>query len=280
MKIFESEVSTGNASGKAGVPSIPFGRGFYQSGNNGAFGTTFTPSGEPTSTTYKSMKHSKKNLKKKMKKFNKFNEDATATAGNTGGMGNVVAAVPSSTPGDVAGSIPGSGDIGQSLGGAFMKSAPNLRKRKDGKYKMKKLKSYDGFNPLKESEDIDNFTARYYDNFDDEEETANENDLINFDGRNKKIQMFEDFSDKMTYEMSGSPKPYFKTKAEFVEEMLKYGFHHTTLNKNTNMLIVADEDLGTLKCQKAEKYGIPIYTYRYAKKEMKNLKDNVTKYNL
>lgn len=153
MKIFESEVSTGNASGKAGVSSIPFGRGFYNyGGNNGESGIAFTPSSEPNFKTYKSMKHSKKDMKKrkrkKMVKFEEFIiEDAAATAGNTGGMGNVVAATPSSTPGDVAGSTPGSGDIGQSLSGAFMKSAPNLKKRKDGKYKMKKIKSYDSFRP-------------------------------------------------------------------------------------------------------------------------------------
>ena len=80
-----------------------------------------------------------------MKSIRKFNEDATATAGNTGGMGNVVAAQPGSTPGEQGST--GSGDIGQSLGGAFMKSAPNLRKRKDGKYKMKKIQSYDNFKP-------------------------------------------------------------------------------------------------------------------------------------
>lgn len=82
LRLFESEVSTGNASGKAGVPSIPFGRGYYQSGNNGACGTAFTPSGEPTSTTYKSMKHSKKNLKKKMKHLKKFEMWTTNTTGD------------------------------------------------------------------------------------------------------------------------------------------------------------------------------------------------------
>jgi len=118
MKINESEVSTGNASGKSGIPSIPFGRGYYQSGgNNGAPGVAFTPNGEPSYKTYKSMKHSKKNLKKKMKKFEEFIiEDACATLGNTGGMGAVVSAQPSSTPGDVAGGTIGSGDIGASLG--------------------------------------------------------------------------------------------------------------------------------------------------------------------
>lgn len=78
------------------------------------------------------------------------------------------------------------------------------------------------------------------------------------------IQLFEEYKDLVKYEMTGSPKPYWTTKAEFVEDMKNWGYQHTTLNKNTDMLIAADEELGTLKCQKAEKYGIPIYTYKEA----------------
>ena len=82
-----------------------------------------------------------------MKNFEEFIvEDATATMGNTGGMGAVVAAQPSGTPGDVSGSIAGSGDIGQTLG-TYMKTPLNMKKRKDGKYKMKKIQSFAGFKP-------------------------------------------------------------------------------------------------------------------------------------
>jgi hypothetical protein len=73
VKKFESEVSTGNMSGKAGVSSIPFNRGFYNyGGNNGASGIEFTPRSEPSFKTYKSMKHSKKKLKNKMKHLKTF----------------------------------------------------------------------------------------------------------------------------------------------------------------------------------------------------------------
>jgi len=145
MKINESEVSSGNASGKAGIASLPFNKGYYSSGgNNGAPGITFTPAGEPSYKTYKSMKHSKKNLKKRMKKFEEFiNEDAVATMGNSNGMGAVVSAQPSSTPGDVAGGTTGSGDIGQTLG-TYTK--PALRLRKDKK-KLKNVKSFKKFHP-------------------------------------------------------------------------------------------------------------------------------------
>jgi len=71
--------------------------------------------------------------------------------------------------------------------------------------------------------------------------------------------------DKVTYEMSGPPPKWlWYHKADFESDMLKWGYSHTTLNKNTDMLIVESKDLGTLKCQKAEKYGIPIYTYKEA----------------
>jgi hypothetical protein len=67
-----------------------------------------------------------------MKKFKEYNEEACATAGNSNGMGNVVAANPSSTPGDVAGSTTGSGDIGQTLG-TYTKPTLKLKKKKKSK---------------------------------------------------------------------------------------------------------------------------------------------------
>jgi len=146
MKKYESaEISTGSASGSAGVGSIPFGRGYFQSGsNNGAAGIHFTPSEEPRLKSYKSMKHSKNKLKK-MKKFKEYNEDACATMGNTGGMGAIVSAQPSATPGDVVGGTIGSGDIGQGLGTAYMK--PQLKLKKDKKRKLKKFDDFSNFKP-------------------------------------------------------------------------------------------------------------------------------------
>jgi len=468
LKTFEeSEMTAGNTTGKAGTGSLPFGRGYYSSGNSGAPGISFTASSEPELKTYKNTKHSKKKLKEKMKKIKKFKkfiknegffedyikpaldpylppgamnknkytgkivdkkksnkilggekciiyvkipnkgvetfevslnnyydyqigqtinviieenkkfikEDACATAGNANGMGGVVAANPSSTPGDVAGGTIGSGDVGQTLG-TYTKSIPKLKK---GKKKKKKLNesSYSDFKrsyieeieqsiklliKLQENEDninyekvekrlnvydvnvqgkidewiydtpsideivefairnqdkfgteprmilsaiedfaqacniyidfdedeydedidenVDNFTARYYDDFDDEEEAANELELQEFNPKNRKIQLFEDFGNNYSFEMSGSPFPHFKTKAEFVTAMQKCGYYHTTLNKKTNMLICSTKDLGTLKFKKAQKYGIPIYTYAQAKKEMKNLINTTSKYNL
>jgi len=86
-----------------------------------------------------------------------------------------------------------------------------------------------------------------------------------------KLNEDDKFIDKVTYEMTGPPpKNHWFHKADFVEDMQKWGYTHTTLTKNTDMLIAADEDLGTLKCLKAEKFGVPIYSYEQAfqKKEL------------
>jgi hypothetical protein len=93
----------------------------------------------------------------------------------------------------------------------------------------------------------------------------------------KHIQLFEDFKDKVTYCLTGSPKPYWATKSEFIADMSDWGYTYTTLTKNTDMLIAATEDLGTLKCQKAEKYGIPIYTYVEAFKKKEKLYKKVVR---
>jgi hypothetical protein len=75
----------------------------------------------------------------------------------------------------------------------------------------------------------------------------------------------KEFKDKVTYEMSGpTPDNLWRYKDDFVYDMYKWGYSHTTLTKNTDMLIASSEDLNTLKCQKAKKFGIPIYTYEDA----------------
>jgi hypothetical protein len=83
-----------------------------------------------------------------MKKFKEYiKEDACATLGNTGGMGAVISAQPSATPGSVnaSDSIAGSGDIGQ-LFGTYAKPALKTKKKK-GKHKMSNLTTYANFRP-------------------------------------------------------------------------------------------------------------------------------------
>lgn len=83
-----------------------------------------------------------------MKKFKKYiKEDATSTMSNTGGMGPVISAQPSTTPGSVnaSDSTPGSGDIGTTLG-TYAKPMLNLKKRKDKK--KKNIQSFQNFSPI------------------------------------------------------------------------------------------------------------------------------------
>lgn len=78
---------------------------------------------------------------KNIKNFKTFmKEDATATMENTNGMGAVISSNPSSSPGDVADSSIGSGDIGQTLGAYTKKSTLDLKKRR------KKKKRKENFN--------------------------------------------------------------------------------------------------------------------------------------
>lgn len=79
---------------------------------------------------------------------------AFATNSNTAGMGAIKSSQPSNIPGDVAGSTPGSGDIGGKPFGAFTKT-PAGRKRK--KRKDKKNRDY-----TKAGEHIDNFYTTKY----------------------------------------------------------------------------------------------------------------------
>jgi hypothetical protein len=77
--------------------------------------------------------------------------------------------------------------------------------------------------------------------------------------------MIEEKIDKVTYCMTGPPpKNLWSYKADFESDMKSWGYEYTTLSKTTDMLIAANEELGTLKCKKAEKYRIPIYSYEDA----------------
>ena len=57
--------------------------------------------------------------------------------------------------------------------------------------------------------------------------------------------MFEDFIQNYTYEMSGSPSPTFKTKADFVEFMSKHvelEEMYRTFNMGVGMVLVVSSE--------------------------------------
>lgn len=85
-------------------------------------------------------------------------------------------------------------------------------------------------------------------------------------------------TDKVTFEMTGHPPAHlWRYKDDFKSDMRRWGYEHTTLTKETDILIAESEDLNSNKCKKARRYGIPIYTYQeaYAKKE--NLHIRITR---
>ena len=94
------------------------------------------------------------------------------------------------------------------------------------------------------------------------------------------LKLFEDFVDKVTYEMTGSPKIYgWPLKADFEEFMQKHGFTHTTLTKNTDLLVTDDAESDTGKMGKAKRYGIPIVTYAQLAKDKTLLYKKLTRKN-
>jgi len=89
-----------------------------------------------------------------------------------------------------------------------------------------------------------------------------------------------EFKDKITFEMSGSPKfQGWGYKQDFVNFMIKHGFTHTTLTKNTDLLVVDDDSSNTGKIVKARKYNIPIVTYSELAKDKTKLYTKLTRKN-
>ena len=83
----------------------------------------------------------------------------------------------------------------------------------------------------------------------------------------KVIKPIEVSEDSFSFEMSGEFKKM--SKNDFVIELKKSkpNWVHSTLNKNTNYLIVDDLNTNTSKANKARKYNIKIITYEEALKQ-------------
>jgi NAD-dependent DNA ligase len=65
-------------------------------------------------------------------------------------------------------------------------------------------------------------------------------------------------------EFTGSPKPFFKTKADFLTAIQDYGFTHGTMSKKDNkvdILVCDSPDSGTSKLKLAAELGVEVMTY-------------------
>jgi len=66
----------------------------------------------------------------------------------------------------------------------------------------------------------------------------------------------------ITFEMTGSPAPHRGTKDDFYLSIKKFGYEHTSLTKDTKLLITDDLTSNTGKMKKAQKFGTKVMTYK------------------
>lgn len=76
--------------------------------------------------------------------------------------------------------------------------------------------------------------------------------------KNEKMKIFE---------MTGSPKPFFKTKEEFLEFAEGKGFQHGKLNKDCHYLLTDSYSSSSSKMKTAEKLKVKVITYEDFVKE-------------
>lgn len=78
------------------------------------------------------------------------------------------------------------------------------------------------------------------------------------------VDMFEEEfipDNIMFYEMTGSPKPIFKTKDEFKDFAKNKGYKHSKLNSECKYLLTDNYSSTSSKMKKAKKIGVEIITY-------------------
>jgi hypothetical protein len=71
-----------------------------------------------------------------------------------------------------------------------------------------------------------------------------------------------------TFEATGSPAPTFEVKKDFFDFMEKHGYEHTSLTKDTDLLVTDSLDSTSSKMAKAMKNGIEIKTYEQVLDEL------------
>jgi hypothetical protein len=178
---------------------------------------------------------------KTWEEFNRLNEDgeggggvSSATLGNTGGAGPIISAQPSSIPGDVAGSKPGSCDLGQPIGVYTKQPAIRRKKKKDKESKRNKV--------------IDNFYVTNY------KESHNGNIIQNWEA-------FGDTNEEINWPKYDSTGPEMYI---FTAEKLRAFYDDITsktISKETRKIlrfIGVDPKIYEGKLNEGEDYIIPI----------------------
>jgi hypothetical protein len=166
----------------------------------------------------------------KIKKFTDYKlfEDgegggvASATLGNTGGMGAIVAPIASSIPGDVAGSTRGSGDLPAYDMGDHFGTMPYKRKKKKKKQK----------NTSKESR----YSGNNYDNM----YVTKYTDWTNKHGLNESFKI----GDNVTKIMGVNSNEIGTIINPSIENLKKSGNYYGQFDKSTELLVSWTSDKG------------------------------------
>lgn len=104
-----------------------------------------------------------------------------------------------------------------------------------------------------------------------EEKRANVEDIIRrLESYGVKVNYpKEENTSGVTVEFTGSPKPFFKTKEEFLSTIAKYGFKHGAI-KDAKILVTDSYESTSSKMKTAAKKGIEVITYEdFVKKYVK-----------
>ena len=93
-------------------------------------------------------------------------------------------------------------------------------------------------------------------------------DLLKDRGSNVTVASEKKTEGLITFEMTGEPLPHRRTKKDFYLSIKSFGYEHTTLTKDTKMLVTDDLASTTGKMAKAKKFGTTIKTYAQVLEEL------------
>lgn len=92
--------------------------------------------------------------------------------------------------------------------------------------------------------------------------------LLEKRGSNVSVKENKKTEGLITFEMTGEPGPHRQTKKDFYLSIKKFGYEHTSLTKDTKLLVTDDLSSTTGKMQKAKKYGTLVKTYKQVLDEL------------
>lgn len=93
-------------------------------------------------------------------------------------------------------------------------------------------------------------------------------ELLKNRGSNVTVAVEKKTEGLITFEMTGDSAPFRSTKKDFYLSIKHLGYEHTTLTKDTKLLVTNDVSSTTGKMAKAKKFGTIVKTYEQVLKEL------------